>query len=139
MRILKACVLALTFVNWTSVTALAQQCPQANSTGATIASEIQRLEGALIFHDGIRQWFELKLDQPQCEQPSIQLVREEDDWTPLEVLRGCRVRSTGPLDFSRTGYYSLDVFQSVKKIEPVGACARQLSFPDYSKALLSGH
>lgn len=134
MSILKACVLALTFVNCTAATALAQECPQTNLTGPTVASEVRMLVGRLIFHDGIRKWFELKLDQPQCGQTSIQLVRGERDWTPLEVLRGCRVRSKGALDFSGTGYYSLDTYQSVDQIEPVGACARQSPFPDYSKA-----
>lgn len=134
MSILKACVLALTFVNCTATPALAQECPQTNPTGPTVASEVRLLVGRLIFHDGIRKWFELKLDQPQCGQTSIQLVRVERDWTPLEVLRGCRVRSKGALDFSSTGYYSLDTYQSVDQIEPVGPCARQSPFPDYSKA-----
>jgi hypothetical protein len=134
MRTLRACVLALVFVNFIAVTALAQECPHTNPTGATVASEVRTLVGRLIFHDSIRKWFELKLDQPQCGQPSIQLVRIERDWTPLEVLRGCRVQSKGALDFSPTGYYSLDTYQSVDQIEPVGACARQSPFHDYSKA-----
>ncbi len=134
MRILKACVLALIFVTCTAAPALAQECPQTNPTGPTVASEVWMLVGRLIFHDGIRKWFELKLDQPQCGQPSIQLVRIERDWTPLEVFRGCRVRSKGTVDFSGTGYYSLDTYQSVDQIEPVGTCARQSPFPDYSKA-----
>jgi hypothetical protein len=91
------------------------------------------LEGSLVFHDSIRKWFELKLDQPQCGQTSIELVRGDGDWTPLEVLRGCRVRSTGAIDFSGTGYYSLDTYQAVDQIKPVGICAQQLPFPDYSK------
>jgi hypothetical protein len=49
-------------------------------------------------------------------------------------LRGCRVRSRGALDFSSTGYYSLDVYQDVHVIESVGKCERQPPFPDYSKA-----
>jgi hypothetical protein len=134
MSILKACVLALTFIYCTVAPALAQECPQTNPTGPAVASEVRMLVGKLIFHDGIRKWFELKLDQPQCGQPSVQLIRVERDWTPLEVLRGCRVRSKGALDFSGTGYYSLDTYQSVDQIEPVGTCARQSPFPDYSKA-----
>ncbi len=92
------------------------------------------MEGSLIFHDAIRKWFELKLDQPQCGQTSIELVRIRREWTPLEVLRGCRVRSKGTVAFSATGYYSLDLNQDVEGIEPIGACAQQLRFPDYSKA-----
>jgi hypothetical protein len=134
MRILRACVLALTLVNCLAAHVRAQECPQTNPAGPAVASEVRTLVGRLIFHDGIRKWFELKLDQPQCGQTSIQLVRIERNWTPLEVLRGCRVRSKGTLDFSPTGYYSLDTYQSVDQIEPVGACARQSPFPDYSKA-----
>ena len=102
--------------------------------GALPASQPRTLEGLLIFHNDIRKWFELKLDQPQCGQTSVQLVRLQNDWTPLEVLRGCRVKSSGTIDLSGTGYYSLDTYQNVNGIEPVGSCARQSPFPDYSKA-----
>jgi hypothetical protein len=114
--------------------AVAQQCPQAQQDDAPVPSEVRTLGGRLIYHDGIRHWFELKLDQPQCGQTSIQLVAAgADDWTPLEVLRGCRVASKGAIDFSPTGYYSLDLYQSVDRIEPVGACSRQPPFPDHPK------
>jgi hypothetical protein len=92
------------------------------------------LEGRLIFHEGIREWFELKLDQPQCGQTSIQLLDVSHDSTALEVLRGCRVRSRGAIDLSPTGYYSLDTYQAVNQVEPVGTCERQLPLPDYSNA-----
>jgi hypothetical protein len=92
------------------------------------------LEGQLIFHDGIRKWFELRLDESQCGQASIQLVREEADWAPIQVLRGCRGRSRGALDFSTTGYYSLDVYQAVQAINSVSQCERQPRFRDESKA-----
>ncbi len=110
---------------------VAQQCPQANAADAALP-EVRTLEGTLIFHDAIRKWFELKLDQPQCGQTSIQLVRVKRPWTVLQVLRGCRVRSQGPLAFSPTGYYSLGMFQDVEAIESVGACVHQPPFPDYS-------
>ena len=97
-------------------------------------SEVRTLEGQLVFHDGIRKWFELRLDESQCGQASVQLVRGERAWTPMEVLRGCRVRSRGALDLSPTGYYSLNVYQDVQVIESVGKCERQSPFPDYSKA-----
>jgi hypothetical protein len=127
-------VFFLALVISTAVAAAAQQCPQTSATGATTASGQRTLVGLLVFHDDIRKWFELKLDQPQCGQTSIELVRLEQDWTPLEVLRGCRVKSKGAIDFSMTGYYSLDTFQSVDAIEPVGACAKKPPFPDYSQA-----
>jgi hypothetical protein len=110
-----------------------QQCPQASTTGPPTASEVRKLEGALVYHDDIRKWFELKLDAPQCGQASIQLIRATlDDWRPLEVLRGCRVRSSGSVDFSSTGYYSLEMYQDVVEIEAIGACDKQLPLPDYS-------
>jgi hypothetical protein len=92
------------------------------------------LEGKLIYHDAIRKWFELELDQTQCGQSSVELLRAQGAWTPIEVLRGCRVRSKGRLGLALTGYYSLDVYQDVQEIEPVGECARREPFPDYSHA-----
>lgn len=117
-----------------AISAHAQSCPRSDAKGSPIDSESRTLEGKLIFHDGLRKWFELKLDQPQCGQSSIQLIRIEGSYTPLEVLRGCRVHSTGPISEALTGYYSLDLAQDVKRIEPIGACTRQLPFPDYSHA-----
>src|SRR5215472_8806596 len=134
MRISRLCKLTLAVVSCTTLCAFGQQCPRASATGLGTASEVRTLEGRLVFHDAIRKWFELKLDQPQCGQSSIELMRINADWTPVEVLRGCRVRSHGTIDFSPTGYYSLDTYQAVEQIEPVGECAKQLSFPDYSKA-----
>ena len=114
-----------------------QPCPTNDDPKEFSApSQPLSLKGKLIYHDGLRQWFELKLDQPQCEQTSVQLLPEwgHGDWKPIEALRGCRVISQGPLDFSPTGYYSLRVFQSVQHIEPVGKCPRKPPFPDASKA-----
>jgi hypothetical protein len=126
--------LTLALVICAAVGAVGQQCPKTSATGPTTASEQRALEGLLVFHNDIRQWFELKLSQPQCGQTSIQLVRDGRDWTPLQTLRGCRVKSSGTIDFSPTGYYSLDTYQSVDEIEPVGACSRKPKFHDYSRA-----
>jgi hypothetical protein len=125
--------IATSVLLFSTLSALAQECPQRSATGATVASAPRTIEGSLIYHNDIRHWFELRLDQPQCGQSSIQLVVLEGTWTALEVLRGCRVKSTGPIDFSGTGYYSLDTYQNVRRIETVGSCTRQLAFPDYSK------
>jgi hypothetical protein len=133
MTISRACALVLAFATCTA--AAAQQCPQASTTGPSVESEVRTLEGSLVFHDSIRKWFELKLDRPKCGQTSIELVRRDGDWTLLQVLRACRVKSSGHIGFSPTGYYSLDSYLDVDHIEPVGACARQLPFPDYSNAI----
>ena len=116
-----------------------QQCPQTSATGPNIASEVRILEGRLIYHDGIRKWFELKLDQPQCKQSSIELVSGKHRYVPrgassLEVLRGCRVSSKGIIGFSTTGYYSLATYQAVEQIEPVGPCVQQPPFLEEPKA-----
>ncbi len=110
-----------------------QECPQDSSTG-NIPSQSRTLDGKLIFHDGIRKWFELKLDGPQCGVESIQLIQIEEKYKDLEMFRGCSVKSSGIIDFSQTGYYSLNLFQDVKKLEPVGTCQTKLPFTDYSNA-----
>jgi len=114
--------------------AAAQQCPDANAVGPGSATAAESLEGTLVFHDAIRKWFELKLDRPQCGQGSIQLIPAHENQPSLEPLRGCRVKSKGALDLSPTGYFSLDIYQAVAEIEPVGACTRKPPLPDYSKA-----
>jgi len=123
---LLACALAVS----AAVSAFGQACP--NQTGPSVQLD-RTLEGQLVFHDGIRKWFELKLDEPQCEQTSIQLIEGERAGTPMEVFRGCRVRSQGRIDFSPTGYYSLEMYQDVRVIESVAKCERQSPFPGYSK------
>lgn len=131
---MRSSLLGCAFVASATVFAAGQACPKYSETGPSAQSEVRTLEGQLVFHDDIRKWFELRLDEPQCGQASIQLVRTEGAWTPMEVLRGCRVKSRGTLDFSSTGYYSLDLYQDVRSIESVGECDRQSPFPDYSKA-----
>ena len=127
-------VWTLALITCTAISSLGQQCPQTSATGQSVESQVRKLEGQLIFHDSIRKWFELKLDQPQCGQASIELMRIDRAWTPLAVLRGCHVRSSGRIGFSPTGYYSLDTYQDVEEIEAAGNCASQLPFADYSKA-----
>jgi hypothetical protein len=84
------------------------------------------LQGRLIFHGGIQEWFELKLDQPQCGEGSIELF--EQDSNSLAVLRGCRIKSRGALIFSTRG----NIRQIVEQIESVGKCVRRAPFPDFS-------
>jgi hypothetical protein len=128
-------IFAIFAVAITTAAAGGQQCPQTSTTGPNTASEVRKLEGALVFHDAIRKWFELKLDAPQCGQASIELVRATiEDWRPLEVLRGCRVRSSGIIGVSGTGYYSLEMYQDVEEIESIGSCEKQLPLPDYTDA-----
>jgi hypothetical protein len=132
------CFLAIVLIICVPLDDIGQQCPQTRATGPSVASEARALEGLLIFHNGIRKWFELKLDEPQCGQSSVELVSGKRSFAPrnessLEVLRGCRVRSKGVIAFSPTGYYSLNTYQAVERIEPVGSCVQQPVFPDEPK------
>ena len=97
------------------------QCPSVGTE-----TTVRTLQGRLIFHSEIQDWFELKLDQPQCGEPSIELF--EQDSKPLEILRGCRIRSQDVLIFSARG----NIRQIVEQIEPVGGCMRKAPFPDFS-------
>jgi hypothetical protein len=89
-------------------------------------TDVRTLQGRLIFHDGIQEWFELKLDQPQCGEASIELF--EQDSNSLAILRGCQIKSQGALIFSARG----NIRQIVEQIEAVGRCVHQAPFPDFS-------
>ena len=134
MNISKACLMPLFLGSFTIGIALGQQRSQSTAKEPEIPSQIQTLSGQLVYHDGIRKWFELKLDRAESGQVSIQLVPAGEDWKQIEVLRGCRVRSKGPIFLSPTGpyssgYYSLDYTQSVQHIESVGACTSKPPIP----------
>lgn len=127
-----AFIAVLFFMTCGTGPASAQQCPRAASAGADTRSRAEVLQGRLTHHDGIRSWFELTLDRPVCGQKSIQVTVSDDNWKSVERVRGCRVESYGKIDFSPTGYYSLDLYQYATRVKPVGACVRQRPFADYS-------
>jgi hypothetical protein len=127
MNISKACLMPLFLGSFTVGIALGQQRSQSTVKEPDIPSQVQTLSGQLVYHDGILKWFELKLDRAQFGQVSIQLVSAGEDWKPIQVLRGCRVRSKGPIFLSPTGpyssgYYKLEITQSVQHIEFVETC-----------------
>ena len=122
-----------------SVVALGQHCPEESSNDPSQPQESTSLVGRLIYHDGLRKWFELKLDRQACGQPSIELFPERSanhssHSLALETFKDCRVRTEGVLGFAVSGYYTLDINQSVEKIEPIGKCVRRPPFPDYLNA-----
>lgn len=129
-----AFALLLLFITCGASRASAQQCPVTSSTGPDTPSRTAALRGRLVHHDGIRNWYELKLDRAVCGQKTIQLTVSDDKWKRLESVRGCHVVSHGTIGFSPTGYYLLDLFQDAVRVEPVGACVRQRPFIDYSTA-----
>ncbi len=129
-RSLLACVVLAA----AALSASGQMCPEPSTTGPSRPSEARELEGQLLFHDDLRRWFELKLEKPLCGQTSIQVFAPEQGITHIETLRNCRVKARGELDYSSTGYYSLDMFQNLQAIEPIGTCERKAPFRDYSNA-----
>ena len=130
----------LVFASFTCMSTLAsaQECPLRSSSGPSTPSKVRTLEGQLVFHNDIRGWFELKLDRAACGHDSIQLLPFKKA-QPLDVLRGCRIRSSGTIDFSPTGYFSADIFQDTEKVEAVGKCVMQPPFADYSSAKPDKH
>jgi hypothetical protein len=112
---LLAIVLALS-----AIPSLFAQCPSLRTE-----TEVRTLQGRLIFHAGIEEWFELKPDQP-CGEGPIELF--EQDSNSLAILRGCRIKSQGALIFSARG----NIRQIVEQIEAVGRCVHKAPFPDFS-------
>ena len=111
-----AIVLALS-----AIPSLFAQCPSVGTE-----AEARTLQGRLIFHDGIEEWFELKLDQPQCGEASIELYGRDSN--ALAILRGCRIKSKGVLIVSARG----NIRQIVEQVESVGRCVHKAPFPDFS-------
>jgi hypothetical protein len=134
MSFLKGFLLPIVLVSGLALPEFAQDCPQPDANGADVPSQARTLQGQIIYHDGIRQWFELKLDKPECGRSSIQLTQLGDNWKQLETLRGCRVKTSGTVDSSPTGYYSLDLCQDVRQIQSVGECTKRPPLPAASKA-----
>jgi hypothetical protein len=93
MNISKFCLMPLFLGSFTVGIALGQQTSQSTVKEPEIPSQVETLSGHLVYHDGIRKWFELKLDRAETGQSSIQLVYAGQSWKQMQVLRGCRVRS----------------------------------------------
>jgi hypothetical protein len=125
------CLMAVWFL--AGKVAFGQDCPKWDKAGPDIPSKSRSLNGLLLFHNDLRQWFELKLDKVQCGQKSIQLIRISKSINALAVLRGCRVHAYGTLGDAGTTYYSLDMYQDVTRIAPDHPCIRKPLFPNYSK------
>jgi hypothetical protein len=114
----------------------AQACPKQGPSGPLIDSAPQTLSGRIVFHDDLRQWFELKVDVPVCGEIAVQVIADQQ-YEPLgraiQTMRGCKVTTHGRLGLPGTGYYSAAIYQDVDKIEAAPDCVRQAPFPDYSK------
>ena len=110
-------------------------CPRQDDKAGDTASQKRLLEGKLVYHDAMRQWFELKLDKPVCGQDSIQLVPNDPGSLQFAMYDGCRVRSAAPIDFAPpTGYYNLELAQWTGTVAPVGACATKPPIDEHRNA-----
>ena len=107
----------------------AQQCPREDAHGS-YPSAVRTLAGQLYFHDDGRRWFELRLERATCGVQAVQLTSTRGDWAELAGLHGCSVRVEGALERSTTGYYTLDAFLDVRRIQPLAGCTRQPSYEE---------
>jgi hypothetical protein len=116
-------------------TSTAQDCPRSDPKGPLIDSAVRTLTGKVVFHNDLRGWLSLELQNPVCGEGIVQLVQldAQKDEASLEVFRGCTVTITGKLGLSGTLYYSAEIYQEVDSIKPAGDCKRQPAFPDFSK------
>lgn len=119
MRPLVICFLSV----FPFLAANAQGCPVRDDRGPAEASVASTLHGTILFHDELRQWLGLKLDQATCGQFEVQLVFSDTDaWRNAETLHGCSVTATGKLFDSPTGYYSAEVAISDPALKPDQSC-----------------
>jgi hypothetical protein len=105
-----------------SISASCQSCPSGNENFG-FAHDVSTLHGTLIYHDELRQWLGVKLDQPACGESEIQLViMDHDAQRHAKTLRGCGVTVTGKLYLSPTGYYSANLAIEDNRPQPDRAC-----------------
>ncbi|HVO80381.1 MAG TPA: hypothetical protein VMT28_06605 [Terriglobales bacterium] len=119
---------------WAPLLASGQSCPSESEDGSE-AHDVSTLHGTLVYHDELRQWLGLKLDQPACGEAEIQLVVSDDAaGRRAKTLRGCAITITGRLYLAPTGYYSaeLAVFDGV--LQPDSSCHPYPLEPDPSLA-----
>lgn len=109
--------------------ASAQQCPRSSADTTSI---VRPLTGKLLYHNGIRQWFELKLDRPTCGRSSVQITGTEKTYSALQKLRGCHIETSGALALPPTGYYTLDLYQYATALKPIAVCPNKPLFPVYT-------
>ncbi|WMW80738.1 hypothetical protein RF679_00320 [Undibacterium cyanobacteriorum] len=121
------------FLCSTSAWSQVEHCRTSTDAQENRAVVPQTLTGRLVFRQGLRSWFELKLDRPYCGQASLQLIADDQSKIALERFRDCRVETRGVIDTPDTGYYSAAYFQSVTIMKGIDGCELSARFPDYSK------
>ena len=112
----------------------AQACPRESTTGPSVDSAVMSLRGLVVYHDDLRQWFELRVNNAVCGTRTIQLVEgEAGPKGQLEQLRGCQVEAKGRLSIPATGYYSAELYLSPESLAGLEGCRKKALLPDYSK------
>lgn len=129
---------ALSFLLLSASAVLAQACPTEDSRGPHDATVPSMLHGTLIYHDELRIWLGLKLDQPACGETEIQLIFDTSEaYRKADSLRNCGVTATGKLFLAYTAYYSARMAIGDPRLVPDDSCHPLPIEPDLSKAPVS--
>jgi hypothetical protein len=103
--------------------AAGQSCPKDKGSGKAEALRASSLHGRLVFHDELRRWLGIKLEQPVCGQAEIELVFSTTDlWRKAKALNGCTITATGKLYYGLTGYYSTEMAIMDPTLRPDPSC-----------------
>lgn len=114
--------------------AAGQSCPAENGPNAGDAPEPSTLHGKLVFHNDLRGWLGLKLDNPACGDSEIQLAFNEANERRAMSLRGCKVTAAGKIFETATGYWSARLAITDAHLLADQSCKPHPLLPDYSKA-----
>jgi len=100
-----------------------QNCPLTQERGPGEASAPSTLRGTLVFHDELRQWLGLQLEQQACGEADVQLIfSDAKAWRIAESFRGCAISATAKLFDSPTGYYSAQIAMADPELKPDPSC-----------------
>jgi hypothetical protein len=114
-----------------------QSCPQGDAGEAVQPST---LRGTIAYHNDLRGWIGLKLQEPACGQHELQLVFfDGDQFRLVKALSGCKVTATGKIYEGLTGYYSAHFAIQNPEIKPDSLCRSSAVEPDlYAQPIAPG-
>ena len=83
------------------------------------------------YHDDLRKWLSLDLEQSACGVKQIQLVFSNHELAKrAKSLDGCKATAAGTLYLGETGYYSSTLAISAKSLEADKSCQPSPMEPD---------
>jgi hypothetical protein len=125
MRCAAALAFAAIALLGAATAARAQSCPKDNPSSVDIAPEASTLHGTVVYHDELREWLGLRLDQSACGEDEIQLEftdKSGNGFRRAVALRNCGVTAKGKLYNSPSGYYSTGVAMNDPPLVPDASC-----------------